>query len=144
MPNYNLSMVKDVQEEEVLLADGILECLARFVQDVMYLPGSKLAAQSEKCSPAAGEEAAQCVLRCLASDEPSALWICIGSARLANPFSRLCLYAFFLQLLLLLLPVSSHLSLKVCTSGESEKPIGYRHGLKCGKQPTMTKNLFLC
>ncbi|GAA6071195.1 uncharacterized [Tachysurus ichikawai] len=66
-------MVRDIQEEEVFDADAIVECLHRFVEDVMYLPGSKLAAQSEECGPAAGGESAQCVLSCLASDESSVL-----------------------------------------------------------------------
>lgn len=62
---YNLSMISNIEEEEVFIADGILECLPRFVQDVMYLQGSELAAQSEECTPAAGGESAQCVLSCL-------------------------------------------------------------------------------
>lgn len=66
-------MVRDIQEEEVFAADGILECLPRFVEDVMYLPGSKLAAQSEESGPAAGGESAQCVLSCLAPDESGVL-----------------------------------------------------------------------
>lgn len=39
----------------------------------MYLPGSKLAAQSEESGPAAGGEYAQCVLSCLAPDESGVL-----------------------------------------------------------------------
>lgn len=52
-------MVIDIHEGEVFIADGILDSLPGFVQDVMYLPGSKLASQSEECGPAAAGDAAQ-------------------------------------------------------------------------------------